>query len=206
VAEQVLAWATQSGAGAVMTRNMAGSAGLNEGVPTARDRDRTTYSPGVELIRRPYGHPDVVALTDEAQAHYRQLYGGPGDESLVELADFEAPTGHFVVGYVDGVPVAMGGWRRLGDRRGLPSPRTAEIKRMYVSPAARGRGLSRIVLAELETTARAAGLDWLVLETGRPQTSALGLYRSSGYCEIDGTAYGHYVGEPDAIHLGRSLG
>jgi ribosomal protein S18 acetylase RimI-like enzyme len=77
---------------------------------------------------------------------------------------------------------------------------------MYVSPSARGRGLSRIVLAELETTARAAGLDWLVLETGRPQTSALGLYRSAGYCEIDGTAYGHYVGEPEAIHLGRSLG
>jgi ribosomal protein S18 acetylase RimI-like enzyme len=164
------------------------------------------YSPGVELIRRPYGHPDVVALTDEVQAHYRQLYGGPGDESIVEVADFEEPTGHFVVGYVDGVPVAMGGWRRLGERPGLPSPNAAEIKRMYVSPSARGRGLSRIVLAELEATARAAGLDWLVLETGRPQTSALGLYRSSGYCEVDGTAYGHYVGEPDVIHLGRSLG
>lgn len=160
----------------------------------------------MELIRRPYGHPDVVALTDEVQAHYRRLYGGPGDKSIVEVADFEAPTGHFVVGYVHGVPVAMGGWRRLGERPGLPSPNAAEIKRMFVAPCARGRGLSRIVLAELETTARAAGLDWLVLETGRPQTSALGLYRSSGYCEVDGTAYGHYVGKPDVIHLGRSLG
>ena len=140
----------------------------------ARQGDRTAYSPGVELIRRPYGHPDVVALTDQVQAHYRALYGGPGDESIVEVADFEAPTGHFVVGYLDGDPVAMGGWRRLGERPGLPSPNAAEIKRMYVAPSARGRGLSRIVLAELETTARAAGLDWLVLETGRPQTSALG--------------------------------
>jgi GNAT superfamily N-acetyltransferase len=168
--------------------------------------ERTAYSPGVELIRRPYGHPDVVALTDEVQAHYRQLYGGPGDAAIVEVADFEAPTGYFVVGYVDRVPVAMGGWRRLGERPGLPSPNAAEIKRMYVTPSARGRGLSRIVLAKLETTARAAGLDWLVLETGRPQTSALGLYRSSGYGTVDGTAYGHYLGEPDAIHLGRSLG
>ena len=77
---------------------------------------------------------------------------------------------------------------------------------MYVAPSTRGRGLSRIVLAELETSARAAGVDWLVLETGRPQRSAIGLYRASGYTAVDGTPYGHYVGFPDAIHLGRSLG
>jgi ribosomal protein S18 acetylase RimI-like enzyme len=160
----------------------------------------------MELIPRPYGHHDVVALTNEVQAHYRALYGGPGDESPVEVADFEAPTGHFVVGYVDSVPVAMGGWRRLGDRPGLPSPNTAEIKRMYVAPSTRGRGLSRLVLAELETSARMAGVDWLVLETGAPQRSAIGLYRASGYTEVDGKPYGHYVDEPDAIHLGKLLG
>jgi GNAT superfamily N-acetyltransferase len=164
------------------------------------------YSPDVDLIPRPYGHPDVVALTIEVQAHYRDLYGGPGDQGPVEVADFEAPTGHFVVGYVDGMPVAMGGWRRLGDRAGLPSPKTAEIKRMYVAPCARGRGLSRVVLAELESSARAAGLDWLVLETGRPQVSAVQLYRSAGYVKVDGTPYGHYLGEPDVLHLGKSLG
>jgi ribosomal protein S18 acetylase RimI-like enzyme len=159
----------------------------------------------VELIPRPYDHPDVIALTLEVQAHYSELYGGQGDESFVKVADFEAPTGHFVVGYVDGVPVAMGGWRRLGDRSGLPSRNAAEIKRMYVAPAARGRGLSRMVLAELETSAQAAGVDWLVLETGRPQASALGLYRSAGYTVVDGTPYGHYVGEPDVVHLGKPL-
>jgi ribosomal protein S18 acetylase RimI-like enzyme len=159
----------------------------------------------VELIPRPYGHPDVVALTDQVQAHYRELYGGPGDQSVVEAADFEPPTGHFVVGYVDGVPVAMGGWRRLGDRPGLPSPNTAEIKRMYVAPSARRRGLSRVVLTALETSARAAGLDWLVLETGQPQTSAVALYRATGYTDVDGRPYGHYVGHPSAIHLGKSL-
>ena len=160
----------------------------------------------MKLIPRPYDHPDVVALTDEVQAHYGELYGGPGDESVVEVADFEAPTGHFVVGYVDNVPVAMGGWRRLGERPGLPSANAAEIKRMYVAPSARGRSLSRIVLSELETTASAAGLDWLVLETGRPQRSAIRLYRSSGYAEVDGTTYGHYTGHPDGMHLGKPLG
>jgi GNAT superfamily N-acetyltransferase len=160
----------------------------------------------VELIPCPYGHPDVIALTRDVQAHYSELYGGSGDESLVEVADFEAPTGHFVVGYLDDVPVAMGGWRRLGDRPGLPSPNTAEIKRMYVAPVAQGRGLSRVVLAELEASARAAGIDWLVLETGEPQVSAVELYKSSGYNEVDGKPYGHYVDEPDAVHLGKSLG
>jgi ribosomal protein S18 acetylase RimI-like enzyme len=159
----------------------------------------------MELIPRPYGHPDVVALTNAVQAHYQELYGGPGDESPVETSDFEAPTGHFVVGYLEAVPVAMGGWRRLGDRPGLPSPNAAEIKRMYVAPSTRGRGLSRVVLAELEASARAAGVDWLVLETGRPQRSAIGLYRASGYTEVDGAPYGHYVGHPDAVHLGRSI-
>jgi len=159
----------------------------------------------VELIPLPYGHPDVVALTQEVQAHYRRLYGGPGDQSPVDVADFEAPTGHFVVGYLDGVPAAMGGWRRLGDRPGLPSPNTAEIKRMYVAPAARRLGLSRVVLAELEASARAAGLDWLVLETGQPQISAVRLYRSSGYVQVDGTPYGHYLNEPDVVHLAKSL-
>ena len=160
----------------------------------------------MELIPRPYGHPDVVALTNEVQAHYRELYGGPGDTSVVEVADFQAPTGHFLVGYLDGVPVAMGGWRRLGDRAGLPSAKTAEIKRMYVAPSGRGRGLSRLVLAELETSARDAGLDWLVLETGAPQISAVRLYRTAGYCAVDGAPYGHYIGHPDSIHLGKSLG
>ncbi|MEO6144389.1 MAG: GNAT family N-acetyltransferase [Dermatophilaceae bacterium] len=159
----------------------------------------------MELIPRPYGHPDVVALTDGAQSYYRELYGGPGDESPVGAADFEAPNGHLVVGYVEDVPVAMGGWRRLGDRPGLPSPNAAEIKRMYVAPASRGRGLSRIVLAEVETTARAAGFDWLVLETGQPQVSAVGLYRASGYTEVDGAPYGHYLDAPDVVHLGKRL-
>ena len=77
---------------------------------------------------------------------------------------------------------------------------------MYVVPSVRGRGLSRIVLAELETSARVASVDWLVLETGQPQTSAVALYRSSGYTDVDGAPYGHYVDHPSSIHLDKSLG
>jgi len=160
----------------------------------------------VKLIPRPYSHPDVVALTGEVQAFYRELYGGTDDESIVKVADFEAPNGHFVVGYIHDVPVAMGGWRRLGDRPGLPSPTAAEIKRMYVAPCAQRQGLSRVILDELETSAQSAGIDWLVLETGAPQTSAIKLYQSAGYTRVDGKPYGRYVDEPSAVHLGKSLG
>lgn len=160
----------------------------------------------VDLIARPYNHPDVVTLTDEVQTYYRELYAGEGDKGPTDVTEFEAPNGHFVVGYVDGVPVAMGGWRRLGDRPGLPSPNTAELKRMYVAAAVRGHGLARVVLAELESSARAADIDWLVLETGRPQARAVALYTSAGYTEVDGTPFGYYTDHPDGIALGRSLG
>ncbi|MGH3929456.1 MAG: GNAT family N-acetyltransferase, partial [Pseudonocardiaceae bacterium] len=60
----------------------------------------------------------------------------------------------------------------------------AELKRMYVVPAARGRGLSRMLLAELERRAIAAGRRRMVLETGARQPESIGLYTSSGYTEI----------------------
>ena len=60
----------------------------------------------------------------------------------------------------------------------------AEIKRMYVVPVVRGRGLSRLLLVELERRAVAADRRRLVLETGIRQPEAIGLYRSSGYSEI----------------------
>ena len=106
------------------------------------------------------------------------------------------PHGLFLVGYLDGTPVATGGWRRHGEH-------DAEIKRMYVNAAARGRGLARAVLAELEETARAAGLHRLVLETGDEQPEAIALYRSSGYTPV--TPFGYYADAPESVHLGKIL-
>ena len=91
--------------------------------------------------------------------------------------------------------VGCGGWRAHGT--------DAEIKRMYVTPAARGRGLARRLLAELERTARAAGHRRVILETGSKQPEAVGLYRSSGYTEIP--AYGYYACSPHSMHLGKVL-
>src|SRR3954465_5500107 len=96
-------------------------------------------------------------MVGEVRAEYVELYGGP-DAAEVDPAEFAPPAGRFLVGLLDGEPAAMGGWRRLSDP-------DAEIKRMYVSPRARRRGLGRRILAEVERSAAAAGFDRLPLNT-----------------------------------------
>jgi GNAT superfamily N-acetyltransferase len=156
------------------------------------------------LRRVPYEHSDAQQLIEEVQLEYVARYGGR-DASPVDVAEFEGDEGGFWVGYLDGAAVATGGWRLLTDTSVSPFPteRVAEIKRMYVTPSARGRGVARALLRHLEHTARAVGADWLVLETGMVQPEALALYRSSGYADVP--AFGHYACAPLSVHLGRRL-
>jgi GNAT superfamily N-acetyltransferase len=145
-----------------------------------------------------YDHPDAARLIGEVQQEYVIRYGGV-DDSPVDPAEFTPPSGLFLVGYDGDAAVVCGGWRACG-----PGGTDAEIRRMYVVPAARGRGLARRMLAELERTARGAGHQRMILETGRPQPEAVALYRSSGYTEIP--AYGYYAGSPHSMHFGKVLG
>ncbi len=154
----------------------------------------------IEQVR--YDDPDTLALTAEVQAYYRQIYGGP-DSTPVDDDEFAPPRGAFFLGYDSGLPVAMGGWRWHPAPIAIPAQRPAEIKRMYVVSAARRRGLARRLLAHLEDTARAAGADAMVLETGRRQPDAVGLYRASGYVDIP--RFGYYADAPGALHLGKLL-
>ena len=88
---------------------------------------------------------------------------------------FEPPDGVFVVVRDrDGRALACGGVARYDEMRG-------ELKRMYVVPDARGRGLGRLLLGELERHGRELGYAGLVLETGDRQEAALALYERAGY-------------------------
>lgn len=156
---------------------------------------------GLTIVRVDYGHPDAERLIEQVQAEYVERYGSP-DESPIDPLMFVPPHGSFFVGYVGDEPVASGAWRQCGADR-LGTRRTAEIKRMYVVPAAQRRGHARRMLAHLEQTARAAGYEALVLETGERQPEALALYESSGYVPIDG--FGHYSCAPLARSLGKRL-
>lgn len=143
----------------------------------------------MHIHRAGWDDPDVQRLATDQQAEVRARYDGkdePGahpsaaDVSVVLVARDD-----------DGTPLACGALRALGDG-------VAEVKRMYVVPAARGRGVSRAVLGALEDVARERGWATLRLETGPRQPEAIGLYTSAGYRPIE--AFGAYVGDPDAEH------
>jgi GNAT superfamily N-acetyltransferase len=151
----------------------------------------------LRIERVGYGHPDAMLLIAEVQAEYVTRYGGP-DRTPLDPLMFEPPTGSFFVGYlpVDGSEqaVASGAWRAHDDVEAFGTRRTAEIKRMYVVPALRARGLARRMLAHLEQTAAAAGHRAMILETGAAQPEAIALYESSGYTPIP--PFGYYKDAP----------
>jgi GNAT superfamily N-acetyltransferase len=92
-------------------------------------------------------------------------------------AEMRAPGGAYYVGYDGSGPVAGGGLRSLGDG-------VAEIKRMYVRPEARSRGVAAELLRTLEEAGRALGYTSARLDTGPKQVTAQRLYRAAGYTEI----------------------
>jgi GNAT superfamily N-acetyltransferase len=165
--------------------------------------DSAVEAPGTwRIVRVPITHPDAARLVEEVQQEYVARYGGR-DETPLEPAYFEPPDGAFFVGYLDDRPVATGAWRRRHDVAVDGTTEAAEIKRMYVAPAARGRGLARAMLAHLEATARDAGAEAMILETGLAQPEAIALYKSSGYTPIPG--FGFYKDAPQARSFVRLL-
>ena len=78
-----------------------------------------------------------------------------------------------------------------------------EVKKVFVFPHARGRGLSRILMKEIEDVARAKGETRIVLQTGVKQLEAIALYAAIGYEPIG--SYGPYAGFDDWVFMGKSL-
>lgn len=156
---------------------------------------------GLRIDQRPITHPDAQLLVEAVQEEYVARYGSR-DDSPIDPRDFEDPLGQFFVGYLGDEPVATGAWRR-SSVRALGAEVTAEVKRMYVVPAVQRRGIARRMLAHLEATAAAAGIEALVLETGMKQPEAIELYVSSGYQPVPG--FGHYCGSELSRCFGRLI-
>jgi GNAT superfamily N-acetyltransferase len=109
----------------------------------------------------------------------RRFDGGfdPARSISADDAELTPPAGLFLIATLHAEPVGCGA---LKFHPGAP----AEIKRMWVSPSARGLGLGRRLLAELEDRARARGVRTVRLETNRTLHEAVGLYRAAGYREV----------------------
>jgi GNAT superfamily N-acetyltransferase len=121
-------------------------------------------------------------LIDAMRAEIHELYAGleldGAEMPKAGPAELGPPHGGFIVGWSGGQPVCCGGFKRLPDG-------TCEIKRMFVIPEMRGRGLARELLHELERRARRHGYEIARLDTGPLQPEARHLYESEGYRSIE---------------------
>ena len=140
--------------------------------------------------------PEVTALLAQADAVSASLY--PPESNHPIYADvLGAPNAHFFVARQDGAAVGCGAVI-LGPDGG------AEIKRMFVTPGLRGRGVGHRILAAVETAARAADVHLLRLETGVDSHDALRLYRAAGFAERG--PFGDYRPDPLSVFMEKSLG
>jgi GNAT superfamily N-acetyltransferase len=135
----------------------------------------------LEIRTVPAGEPPASDLVEAMIAEGLQVYGSrfdvPGAPTAT-ASEMGPPGGTFLVLYDDGSAVAGGGIKPLDDG-------VAEIKRMYVVPQARSRGLARVLLGALEDAARDLGYTRVRLDTGARQPHARALYLSTGYREIE---------------------
>jgi GNAT superfamily N-acetyltransferase len=136
----------------------------------------------------------IAALNAELSG----LYSEPGANHFqLDAEEVGEGRGMFLVIYRAGIAVGCGAVRLLDSE-------TAELKRMYVAPLARGNGLGRRLVEALEAEARTLGVRRLVLETGVRQHAALGLYRASGFHAIP--LFGEYcLSAATSVCLGKDL-
>ncbi len=136
--------------------------------------------------------------------------------------DAENPDLFFVVAYAENKAVGrrmrvparadpQGGFRRLRPSMALGigalrplEPGVGEIKRMYVLPEHRGKGVGRAILSALEARAAEMGYKSVRLETGTKQPEAIALYKSAGYAGI--LNFGEYADNPMSVCFEKKLG
>jgi DNA-binding MarR family transcriptional regulator/ribosomal protein S18 acetylase RimI-like enzyme len=153
--------------------------------------ERLLVASAVEVAVRPPADPAaracVQAYFDELGRRFDRGFD-PGRSLPAEDQEMTLPAGLFLVATLHCEAVGCGGLKFHGDA-------PAEVKRMWVAPAARGLGLGRRLLTELEAHAAAHGVTVLRLETNGSLAEAISLYRASGYREVDA-----FSDEPYAQH------
>lgn len=130
----------------------------------------------------------IRELSADIVRRYAEL-GQDGSGSFTPN-DVLVPRSAFLVARSEGQPVGCAALRPL-------EADAAEVKRMYVAPSARRKGVGRALLAEMERLAGGFGYRILRLETGNRQPEAVALYESCGYRQIP--AFGKYIGNPVSI-------
>jgi putative acetyltransferase len=146
----------------------------------------------------------MVRTTSDSQ-DFRTLVALLDEDLIQRYGDLQKQYARFnridriytvVVAYEDEKPVGCGCFRVF-------EADSVEIKRMYVVPENRGKGIARNILAELENWAIEKGFARSVLETGIKQAEAIGLYSQFGYSIIPN--YSYYEGNENSLCMARRL-
>ena len=150
----------------------------------------------VTVTHVPWTDPVATTMRVEQQTEIEGIYDGQGDVCQ-HLPDEEMLA--TVLVHVDGEAAGCGALRDASAH----GEGTAELKRLFVRPAFRGRGLAGVVVGELERFARSSGVERIILETGDRLTAAIALYSSRGYDRIPN--YGPYADDPSSFCFARDL-
>jgi hypothetical protein len=148
----------------------------------ARRKARWTPADLVTVASEPADAAESKALL---AAYFEELRGvlagfDPARSVSADPEEMAPPRGTFLVARAAGRPLACGGVKSFS----ASEPGVGEIKRMYIAPDARARGLGHDLLDALENDARVLGMTRLVLDTAGPLSAAARLYRSAGYAEV----------------------
>lgn len=138
--------------------------------------------------------PDFIALVKKLDVELAERDGA--DHSFYAQFNKIDMINYAVVAYDNGVAAGCGAIKEF-------APQTMEVKRMYTVPDKRGKGIAKMVLAELEAWTSELGFQKFVLETGKKQPEAIGLYTSSGYSVIPN--YGQYAGIANSVCFEKVL-
>ena len=140
------------------------------------------------------GSPDARKLIAELDNYLSSLYPAESNH-LLSVEALRRSNVTFLMAQINGKAAGCGAFVNFGDY--------AEIKRMFVLPEFRGRGISRVVLESLEAHARVNGWTTLKLETGTLQAPAIALYESAGYRPIE--SWGAYAESPFSLCFAKAL-
>jgi putative acetyltransferase len=139
--------------------------------------------------------PEALLLQQHMYVEIALLYGDPTDGSFTPI-DTNRPGATFLVAWV--------GEEAVGCIALIPfTAGTGEVKRVFVEPAWRGRGISQALLAAIEEQARSMGYERVCLETGQPQVAAVKLYERAGYQRV--APFGQWADDPLTACFGKEL-
>lgn len=152
-------------------------------------------NPMPEVIRTNSDNPDFQSLTDELDTELCRIYNTRKEDYEEYNRITGLPT--VVLVYENDVAIACGCFKQFDTPR-------IELKRMFVKPEFRGKGIASLMVAELEKWAFKLGYETAILETGKGQPEAIALYRKLGYTHIP--HFGEFPEQSRSVCLGKGLG